>query len=63
MVDSSRKSMQNRHGLINGGPNTKKDVDKDEIEKSIDRMVYLEVAALGILFGAALALYLIGVIG
>ena len=60
MVGALRRDMQNRKGLINGGPNKKREIDEEEVRKSIDRMIYLGSAALGILLGAILALYLTG---
>ena len=52
--------MQNRRGLINGGPSKRRDIDEEEVQHSIDRMTYIAFAALGIVFGALLALYLTG---
>ena len=52
--------MQNRRGLINGGPSKTKDIDEENLRHSIDHMTYLAFAAMGIVFGALLALYLTG---
>ena len=60
MASSLGKGMQNRRGLINGGPSKTKDIDEENLRHSIDHMTYLAFAAMGIVFGALLALYLTG---
>ncbi len=60
MAGVSRRIMQNRRGLINGGPGKSVKIDVNAVRRSIDRMTYLAFAAVGVVMGTLLALYLTG---
>ena len=61
MASALKKGMQNRKGLINGGPNGNRvETDEEEVKKKIDRMAYVAAVGMGIFLGSLIALYLTG---
>ena len=60
MMSGNSGGMQQRKGLINGGPNKRAELDTDEAHRKIDKMTYLAFAGAGIFLGALIALYLVG---
>jgi hypothetical protein len=60
MMSRNESGMQQRKGLINGGPNKKAELDIDEAHRNIDKMTYIAFAGAGIFLGALIALYLVG---